>query len=260
MFRELAMVRLNLSKEQLMFPNEVLLSESDLLFFRTCAHKLLENIPFQHIIGFTYFGDLRVQCNSSALIPRPETVELADWVASYHPNKVLDLCTGSGCIALYLKDKQTAGEVFGLDISEDALSLAKLNATTLNLAVNFETFDVLNDRLAGFHQFKHADAIVSNPPYIPYQEKQKMAAHVVDHEPHLALFVTDEDPLLFYKRIAAEAIPVLIPGGNLFFEIHESFGTDMCGLMEAMGYINIELRKDLQGKDRMIKGQKPNFA
>jgi release factor glutamine methyltransferase len=260
MFRELAILRLHLTKEQLMFPTDVLLSESDLLFFRSSAHKLLEKIPFQHICGYTYFGDLKIQCNSDALIPRPETVELADWIASYSPKNVLDICTGTGCIALYIKDKLETCNLIALDISEDALKLAKLNALSLNLEVHFQQHDVLNQPLSRCIEAENCDVIVSNPPYIPQKEKQEMADQVILHEPHIALFVSDDDPLIFYKQISTEALNALLPGGNLFFEIHESFGMEMQKLLDEMGYINIELRKDLQGKDRMIKGQKPKFA
>ena len=253
MFQLLSEERLKKTRTELLLEGDNRLSESDLLYFRSAAHKLLEDIPFQHILGYTYFYDLKIKCDGRALVPRPETEELVHWILEDygHADTILDICTGTGCIALALKDKRSTAIVEGWDISTDALTLAKSNASDLNLAVDFKHVDALNTELAP----QSWTVIVSNPPYIPVSEKQLMDKTVTEHDPALALFVPDNDPLLFYRALGNLAVNGLKNGGALYLEIHEDFGPQTVELLESLG-LKAELKQDMQGKDRMIKAVK----
>lgn len=260
MFSVALQKRLNLSKEELLFPNEIRLSESDLLFVRTIAHRLLDNEPFQYIIGETEFCGLLLQCDSRALIPRPETEELVSWVVDAFKDKtqspeIIDYCSGSGCIALALKNYLPHARVSGYDFSDEAIALSRENVHQTGLDVRFEQADALH-----FPEHRvtasSVDCIVSNPPYIPEKDKSAMHANVLEFEPHLALFVSDEDPLIFYRKIAKLAQNQLKPGGKLFFEIHENLSAEVQELLHTSGFSGIEIQEDLQGKKRMIKAVK----
>ncbi|MGV3630701.1 MAG: peptide chain release factor N(5)-glutamine methyltransferase [Bacteroidota bacterium] len=260
MFSVALQKRLNLRKEELLFPDEIRLSESDLLFVRTIAHRLLDNEPFQYIIGETEFCGLMLQCDSRALIPRPETEELAAWIASESGNKnpgpeMIDYCSGTGCIALALKNYLPHAFVTGFELSEGALVLSRENAKQTGLDVCFEQADVLHfpEQLIAPAS---VDCIVSNPPYIPEKDKSAMHANVLEFEPHLALFVPDEDSLLFYRKIAGLAQKQLKPGGMLFFEIHEKLSGEVEELLRLSGFSAIETKEDLQGRKRMVKAVK----
>ncbi|MCT4665413.1 MAG: peptide chain release factor N(5)-glutamine methyltransferase [Flavobacteriales bacterium] len=217
--------------------------------------RLKANEPIQHILGYAYFDDLKIAVNSHVLVPRQETEELVDWISqNLQPNnKVLDLCTGSGCIALALKNRKEQINVLGIDLSNPALEIAKQNAENLKLSVTFIQENVLETWNIGKEQF---DIIVSNPPYIPIKEKEEIHANVKDFDPEMALFVPDETPLLFYKKIAIQSLDYLKENGLLFFEIHKDFGQETVALLADLGYKDIELRKDLNGLDRMIKAKK----
>ena len=252
--------RFQLDDTQLLLLNEMLLSESDLLYFRNVIKRLKHNEPAQYIFENTHFYGLELKVDSRALIPRPETEELVQWVKeSYIENnpKILDLCTGSGCIALALKSAFLNSEVLGIDVSTEAIALARENAILTGLNVDFEESDVLNNDLKKYYRF---DCWVSNPPYIPLMDKLNMKENVLLFEPHLALFVENEDPLLFYRKIGEKAILNLINEGYLFLEIHELYAIPIIELLQSQGFVNIQLRKDLQGKDRMIRAQKPKFT
>lgn len=208
--------------------------------------------PLQHVVGFTEFYGYRFKCNPNALIPRPETEELVDWVlqeSGNHKSTILDIGTGTGCIPISIKKKKPEMEVSGYDVSDGTLILAKQNALTLHSEVTFLQHDILAEPLPS----ESFDIIVSNPPYIPWQEKSDMHTNVVAHDPELALFVPDDDPLLFYRVIAEKARNALKEKGLLFFEIHEGFGDEVMNMLSDLGYKNIELRQDLNQKDRMIK-------
>ncbi|WP_268123259.1 peptide chain release factor N(5)-glutamine methyltransferase [Roseivirga pacifica] len=213
--------------------------------------------PLQHVVGFAEFYGRRFKSTPAALIPRPETEELVNWILEdnhqvNHQIKLLDIGTGTGCIPISLSLEAENISAEGIDIAEDAIDLASLNARQLEAKVDFNRLDILNEKLTE----STYDIIVSNPPYIPEQEKAQMHINVLKHDPALALFVPDNDPLLFYRVITEQATKALKPKGKLYFEIHEQFGEDVLALLKPNGFTDCELRKDLQGKDRMVKGTK----
>ena len=256
--------RLKLSPSDLIGVNDQLLSESDLLFFRSVVKRLLNNEPFQYIVGNAHFYGLELISDKRALIPRPETEELVEWIKEVYLNNneklnVVDVCTGSGCIALALKSTFPNSKISATDISSEALELARENADKTGVDVEFKQFSAIDevdyDQKANF-QLESFDCWVSNPPYIPEEEKKLMADNVLEFEPHLALFVPNETALVFYDKIAQMAIKYLKSNGNLFFEIHENLAKETKDLLEKIGFQHVEIRKDLQGKDRMIKAVK----
>ena len=256
MWKEIICFRFNWNASDFILNTTFRLSESDLLFIRSYVHRLKKNEPFQYIHGITTFFGLELKCDKRALIPRPETEELVAWVVESGPYKTIaDLCTGSGCIALGLKSIFSESNVTGLDISTDALSLAKENSKLTNLDVEFIHADVLNINRDLLDQ--KWDCIISNPPYIPSNERESLAENVLNFEPEISLFVGNDNPLIFYKAIVEYAKSNLSENGILFFEIHPDFSAEISDLLKLKGFINIELRKDLQGKNRMIKAQNP---
>ncbi len=218
--------------------------------FNNILDRLKNSEPIHYILGSTLFYDLEIKVSSAVLIPRPETEELVELVSKHikEGDKILDIGTGSGCIALALKSKIKNLQVKGIDISEDALQIARLNAKNLQLEIDLEKKDILID-----DQLGKWNCIVSNPPYITKKEVAYLGKNVLDHEPETALFVPDKKPLLFYERIATLAIKSLLPNGLLFFEIHEEKGPEIVKLLASLGFKNVEVKKDLQGKDRMVK-------
>jgi release factor glutamine methyltransferase len=240
-------------------PSEILLnanerfSESDLLRIRSIVKRLQNQEPFQYIIGEVYFADLILDIDRRALIPRPETEELIDLVSKQGKAfaEILDICTGSGCIALALKTKFPNSRVSGLDLSKEAVSLAQENAIRTKLDVQFEVADVFDWKPSSTY-----DLIVSNPPYIPVSEQIDMQSNVLHYEPHMALFVSDQDPLLFYRRIIELANEHLISGGYLAFELHEKWAQETKCLLDVTVYKHIQIHTDLQGKERMLIAQK----
>ena len=254
MWKEIICLRLKWNHSDFILNTTSRLSESDLLFIRSYVHRLKNNEPFQYIHGTTTFFGLELKCDKRALIPRPETEELVAWAVEFGPYKtIVDLCTGSGCIALGLKSKFSESNVIGIDISKDALSLAKENSKLTNLDVEFIHADVLNINRDLLDQ--KWDCIISNPPYIPSNERESIAENVLNFEPEISLFVENDNPILFYEAIVKYAKSNLSENGILFFEIHPDFSAEISDLLKLKGFINIELRKDLQGKNRMIKAQ-----
>ncbi len=254
MWKEIICLRLKWNQSDFILNTTFRLSESDLLFIRSYVHRLKKNEPFQYIHGITTFFGLELICDKRALIPRPETEELVAWTVEFGPHKTIaDLCTGSGCIALGLKSKFSESNVTGLDFSTDALSLAKENSKLTNLDVEFIHADVLNINRDLLDQ--KWDCIISNPPYIPSNERESIAENVLNFEPEISLFVENENPIIFYEAIVKYAKSNLSENGFLFFEIHPDFSAKISDLLNLKGFINIELRKDLQGKNRMIKAQ-----
>lgn len=259
MIKEAVMARLNLSPTDYLLSDEQLLSESDLLYFRSIVKRLQTNEPFQHIIGYTTFFGLKIKTDHRALIPRPETEELVEWVLKTYSNdqeiKLLDLCTGTGCIALALKSSRPDWTVEACDLSEEALALARENSDENKLIVSICKMDVLNQEDYKLLSSDLYDCWVSNPPYIPEQEREEMNENVTSFEPGIALFVPNDEPLLFYRSIAEQGKKFLKKKGHLFFEIHENFGDQTQKMLESLGFSNVEIKKDLQGKERMIKAK-----
>lgn len=217
--------------------------------------RLTEGEPVQYVLGRAEFCGRWFSVRPGVLIPRPETEELCAWItadskASASP-KVLDIGTGSGCIAITLQLDMPESKVTAWDISADALDVARENAQQLGANVNFVKLDALNAKPEG-----EWDVIVSNPPYICEKEKKDMAVNVLEHEPHTALFVPDADPLLFYRAITRLAVQTLNKGGRLYFEINPIYADDTCRMMRAEGMTAVELRSDMYGKQRMAKGIK----
>jgi release factor glutamine methyltransferase len=213
--------------------------------------------PIQHIFAEAWFYGLKFKVSNAVLIPRPETEELVDWIINtvhgdmHGVNQapvILDIGTGSGCIAITLKKNLAAAEVSALDVSAAALTVARENALFNEVQLSFIAADILT-----YNSAARYDVIVSNPPYITGKEKEEMHENVLGHEPHLALFVTDENPLIFYKAIADFALCNLHPNGQLFFEINEYLAEATVDMLSAKGFTTIELRQDMQGKDRMIR-------
>lgn len=217
------------------------------------AERLVKQEPIQYIFGETTFYGLTFKVNPSVLIPRNETEELVELILKDHtdaPIRVLDLGTGSGCIPVALKKHRPRFEVFACDVSEEALNVAISNARLHNIAINFFTDDILSDRDLPGGMF---DIWVSNPPYVLDKERALMAPNVLEHEPALALFVPDTDPLLFYRVITLKAKNQLATGGKLYFEINEQYGKEVCALMETEGFV-ANVFPDIHGKTRMVRG------
>ena len=222
---------------------------------------LKKQIPIQHILGKTEFFGIQLHVNNKVLIPRPETEELVQWILDTVEKrdnlKILDIGTGSGCIAISLAKNLQNAKVYALDVSPEALKIAIENAKLNNVGVEFIEADILNPETWDL-EFKNLkfDVIVSNPPYVRQQEKQEINNNVLENEPHLALFVKDDDALQFYKAISRFSNNNLSEEGLLFFEINEYLGNEMIQLLEKDNFNNIELKKDMFGKNRMIKATK----
>lgn len=221
--------------------------------FEHAFNRLKTGEPIQHIVGMVEFFDLTIEVSDQVLIPRPETEELLYWIKSDEcqlPQNAIDLCTGSGCIALGLKSIFPMARVEGVDLSETALQIAKRNANQNKLEVDFYLFDVLNPKETRTPTY---DLIVSNPPYIPIREKEGMDAQVVNFEPNMALFVENHQPLIFYERIGQMAQKLLTKEGAIYLELHENFALETLALYRALGFSDVVLKKDLQGKNRMLR-------
>lgn len=214
--------------------------------------KLRANEPIQYVFGHTEWLGLDLRVTPATLIPRPETAELVEWILHVADRdkqlRVVDIGTGSGCIAIALKKSASAWQVTGVDISHEALAVAKENAERNHVEVYWQQMDILSP--IANNRLPIADIIVSNPPYICEKEKVDMEARVLDYEPASALFVPDDDALLFYRRIAS-----LKAAKMLFFEINEAYGEQVCVMLREMGYTDIELKEDIYGKPRMVFGR-----
>ena len=236
--------------------HELTFSDSDLAIWGGFLYELKKEVPIQYLLGKTNFYGLDFEVNENVLIPRPETEELVEWIINenkkeekYKKIKVLDIGTGSGCIAISLAKNLPNAEVYGIDVSKKAIETAKRNAINNNVDVTFMYLDILNTDVLACN----FDIIVSNPPYVRNLEKEEIKKNVLNYEPHLALFVDDNDALVFYRKIAVLAKNGLSPKGQLFFEINQYLGKEMTDLLEKMNFKNIELRKDIYSNDRMMK-------
>jgi release factor glutamine methyltransferase len=241
------------NKTDLILRAQERMSESELLRFVLAVKDLKKRKPIQYILGKAPFYGLTFQVDSHVLIPRPETEELVELVIQHwdaKPVRLLDIGTGSGCIAIALQRNLPQAQVLALDVSETALETARENALANRASVQFAIFDILSDP-AGWKEGK-LDIIVSNPPYIRRSEMNAMDSNVSSFEPHLALFVGDEDPLLFYRRIAEFAESHLHAGGELFLEVNEALGHDVAAMLSSEGFSTPVVQKDLNGKDRIV--------
>ena len=234
---------------------EVFKKDLDVLY--EMSRRLQNREPIQYIIGRETFCGMPFVVNRHVLIPRPETQDLVEWIAEEdqqtNPCRLLDMGTGSGCIAISLAKKLPHVQVEAWDISGEALQVARQNALNNQVKVDFNQQDILSAS-PGIAEW---NVIVSNPPYITNKEKAEMEANVLNWEPHTALFVPDHDPLLFYRRIAQLGMNMLVNGGALYFEINRAYGTETIAMLQALGYENIIIRKDRFNNERMIKATRP---
>ncbi|WP_029274389.1 peptide chain release factor N(5)-glutamine methyltransferase [Pedobacter borealis] len=249
---------LAISSVKLIMQKDIDLSFINMQKLLSILNDLQIGKPIQHILEEAHFYGAVFKVNEQVLIPRPETEELVDWIISdnspqfsvntNHKISILDIGTGSGCIPITLKKHLSKAEVATLDVSANAIVIAKENAEQMDVKIKFIEADILT-----FKSEEKFDIIVSNPPYIRDLEKADMHNNVLVYEPHLALFVRDENPLIFYKAIADFARTNLKPNGQLYFEINEYLGNETIEMLAAKEFIDIELRQDMQGKDRMVR-------
>jgi release factor glutamine methyltransferase len=255
-FEMLVEHHLKIDKLQQHFNKSIFVSESELLKLYFDLKELKTGKPLQYVMGETFFCNLKFELSSAVLIPRPETEELVMWIAEENKNKkltILDVGTGSGCIAISLKNQLPYADVFAIDVSENALKIAKENAEINNAKITFAKADILFADNLFENNF---DVIVSNPPYITAKEAEEMHKNVLEFEPHLALFVPDNNPLLFYKAIISYCLNHLKNGAKLYFEINKKFSSALIAELQNSGFINIQLRKDISGNERMIRAEK----
>lgn len=238
---------LGYSKSECIIHSNHELTNDNIISFENIINYIKQNIPIQYILGEAHFYDLKFKVNSSTLIPRGETEELVQYILLHDFISVLEIGTGSGCIAVSIA-KNSNANITAIDNSIEALEIAKSNAILNSVEINFELSDVFN-----FSDTKKYDLIVSNPPYVLESEKKLMNKNVLDYEPHNALFVSDNDPLIYYKEIAKIATNNLNKNGLLFFEINEKYSKQIIELLSNLNFVDIELKKDINGRDRIIK-------
>ena len=238
---------LGYSKSDCIIHSNQELTNDNIISFENIISDLKQNIPIQYILGEAHFYDLKFKVNSSTLIPRGETEELVQYILLHDFITVLEIGTGSGCIAISIA-KNSNSKITAIDNSLEALEIAKSNAILNSVKINFVLSDIFN-----FSDTKKYDLIVSNPPYVLESEKKIMDKNVLDYEPHNALFVADNDPLVYYKEIAKIATNNLNKNGLLFFEINENYSKQIIELLSNLNFVDIELKKDINGRDRIIK-------
>lgn len=247
--------RLEMEKYQWTLRREEQLSEVCMQAITADLDRLASGFPVQYLVGKCEFFNCELSLNGKVLIPRPETEELVVEVVNRFQNRsaqrVLDVGTGSGAIALALKRYLPQAEVWATDFSENALECARENAENLKLDVNFLHHDILNDTIDSLPQ--DLDILISNPPYIPISEKKNLHRNVKDYEPDSALFVPDSTPLIFYRKIAQVGIELLKPTGVLLFETYHLFQNQMVEMLQSLGYKQVVITKDLQGKSRFVE-------
>ncbi len=251
------------SKEDRIINPDIRISESDILLLYKAQKRLNKHEPVQYITGVTDFLSLSINVEKGVLIPRSETEELVLWVADHRkgyvsnrPVRILDVGTGSGCIAVALASLCPPSEVLACDISKIALDLAQRNAATNGQQIKLFFHDILSQTIPK-GLVNSLDYLVSNPPYVRYSEKALMQKNVLEYEPEEALFVPDKNPLLYYHAIAGRAMEWLLPGGWLFLEINESMGEESSKILTKTGFDQITVRNDIHGKNRFVRGQKP---
>lgn len=243
----------DLNQTQFLLNDPIEISKKNLELLEQSIERLLKNEPIQHILGEAEFYGRNFKVNSDVLIPRQETEELIKLIVDENrldAPKILDIGTGSGCIACTLALEIKNDQVQAVDISDEALVMAQRNSDMLNSKVSFSKLDILNESIPS----KELGIIVSNPPYVLDNERQLMHRNVTDYDPQLALFVPDTDPLLFYNTIGDKARNSLKPGGKLYFEINEKFGIEVAQNLSKLGYQEVKIHQDLNGKDRFVMG------
>ena len=241
------------STTQLLLNRDAVLSVEMVARIESIVERLLRREPIQYILGSAYFGDLHPEVGSGVLIPRPETAEIVRRIIAMHGNvqgRVADLCTGSGCIAISLAKAWKDAVVEGWDISSEALAYARRNGNVHGVDIEWRKCDVLGYKPSGKPRY---EVMVSNPPYIMECESVEMDENVLQYEPHTALFVADDKPLLFYEAIADIAISELCPGGVLYFEINRRMGYACCEMLCRKGFTEVEVFKDFLEADRMVR-------
>ncbi|MDP2723444.1 MAG: peptide chain release factor N(5)-glutamine methyltransferase [Bacteroidales bacterium] len=246
----------NVSRTRLALYPDQRLTESEMLKLHFAVKELKKHTPVQYIIGEVSFLNIVLKVTPAVLIPRPETEELVDWVLKKETSQnlhILDIGTGSGCIALSIKNELPHSRVRGYDQSEAALAIARENALLNDLDVNFFKADMFQEQIVGLESM---DVIISNPPYVLDTEKTLMKPNVLEYEPHIALFVTNDAPLMCYEAILKQARLLLNSGGRIYFEINESMGEEMVKLMLTYGYRDVQLKSDLNNKPRFLMGVK----
>lgn len=244
-----------LDKNRIISEPELKLDDHDETIILQKLDELKQHKPVQYVSGKAFFYDFELEVSPAVLIPRPETEELVNWLSDDYEFvsglRILDIGTGSGCIIISLGKILKDNYLAAVDISEEALAIAGRNANNLSVPVDLIKMDILDE--GQWEQAGKFDVIISNPPYVRESEKQVMNANVLDYEPHKALFVPDEDPLLFYKAISGFSKKHLQPGGALYLEINENLGREIVDLLNNEGFGKVTLKKDMQGKDRMVK-------
>lgn len=254
---DLAVNVLNYSDSDLMLRSDQLLSKDELVTLNNCIDRLKKKEPLQYITSAVEFFGLELKVDARALIPRPETEELVKWVLDENDTSsevVFDVCAGSGCIALAIKSNLQNSDVVAIELSSEAIELIDENRSKTNLDIGILQADVLKEGSFSGYEDESIDIIVSNPPYVLESDKGQMTDQVLDFEPHMALFVDDSDPLVFYSAIGLQAYRLLKKRGKLYFEVHELLAEEVAKLLDQIGFVNIEVRKDLQGKQRMVRG------
>lgn len=248
---------LNISLMDVVLDKPVTVGKEKEAELQQAVDRLLGHEPLQYVLGVASFYGYDFVVNPAVLIPRPETEELVQRIVQRHrkqtPLKILDVCTGSGCIALTLAKELPQAQLWATDLSPEALAVAEQNRQQLGVQAHLVKADALKDAFPA----TELEVVVSNPPYVLEQEARQMQPNVLAWEPHLALFVPDEDALLFYRAIARQAWERLVPGGWLYFEINEAFGSQVAALLEALGFEQVQILPDMQGKLRMAEGKKP---
>lgn len=237
-------------------PNEDKISESEILKFLYGIKKLKKGTPYQYVSGFADFYNLKIGVNEHTLIPRPETEELVDWILKSERGEnlnVKDICTGSGCIALALASKRKSWKIKATDYYTKTILKANMNAIDLGIDILIEQEDALSENL---NEVELWDIIVSNPPYITQNEKAEMHASVLNFEPHVALFAEGEDALIFYRKIAENALRNLKSGGRLYFELNQYYAKEIKEIVANIGFCDVEIKTDMSGNSRMLKALK----
>lgn len=250
---------LQLSRLELSMQRHDLVSREAEAKTEKIIERLLTHEPLQYVLGTAHFMDLELKVTPAVLIPRPETEELVGLIIKENQHRpalhILDVGTGSGCIAIALAEILDCAQVYGLDVSETALEIAHQNALKYGQPINWINADIFTDKAPLKHH--SLDILVSNPPYVLENEKPKMRRNVLEHEPHLALFVPDNDALLYYKRIAEVGKKWLKPGGKLYFEINEQFADPLLEMLQQLGYQSLSISRDIFGKDRFVSAALP---